>query len=91
MNVQYVQPSCSVTKGGERGHPSQGASSIAGRGKAWSRGATARRDTSRLSIPKVLPSRAMKDAAEARLCRTCPEVLRMGTEVSMLVFLPSRS
>lgn len=73
MNVQYVQPSCSVTKGGERGHPSQGASRIAGRGKAWSRDVKARRDTLRLSITKVLPGRAMKDAAEARLCRTCPQ------------------
>lgn len=78
VNVQYVQPSCSVTKGGKHGHLSQGASRIMGRGKARSHGVKARRDTLKPSITKVLPDGAMKDAAEARLCRTCPQRCRWG-------------
>lgn len=82
MNVQYVQPSCSVTKRGEHGHPSQGASRITGRGKAWSHGMKAKRDSFGVSIAKVLAGRAMKDL---------PTWLLVGTEVLVLIFLPNRS
>lgn len=91
MNGQYVQPSCSESTGGEHGQPSQGASRIAGRGKARGHSAKARRDTFWLSVTRTFPRRVRKDAAEARLCWTCPSAPGGDGDSAVLTFLCKRS